>query len=546
MSRGRREQISEGKLNIKKVIFVIVLFLLIVLITISFIYKDKIINLIKPKEEISIEKEEVEKEKTIDELALEFGGEIIEKPKKDTFFISKEDKIYTLYADGEIVEEKVSFWNGQSSKPAIDEAGNYNIYTAEELKWIADQVISGEENFAGVTITLRKNLDMGARIKEDNTWEGPVWTSVVGFLDELPEKDKKTSDKKKEKEDDDGKEKLKRFAGTFNGNECTIRGIYIDADKNYQGLFGYSTGTVENLILKNSYISGNDATGSIVGLNGGMVRNCATIDTLVVGKTSKTGGIVGNNMSNATITQSYTERGVVLGKEYVGGIVVYTNNNAIITECTNTAEVVGESYTGGISGIAFFGTTIQNIDNSGKIKSKNYTGGIIGFSEAQIEKAINRGEILGEDFVGGLVGVNFTMGNVSKSYNSGSVEGNNNVGGIVGTNNAATSNCYNKGKIVANGYRAGGICGQNATGSTIYNCYNIEKVEGNTIGGVVGGDFGTTTNCYYLDTIFENITSEQSKTEEDMKNNILQNLGEEFAQDINNFNEGYPILGWQI
>ena len=50
----------------------------------------------------------------------------------------------------------------------------------------------------------------------------------------------------------------------------------------------------------------------------------------------------------------------------------------------------------------------------------------------------------------------------------------------------------------------------------------------------------------FLFIIFENITSEQSKTEEDMKNNILQNLGEEFAQDINNFNEGYPILGWQI
>ena len=71
---------------------------------------------------------------------------------------------------------------------AIDEAGNINIYSAAELAWVANQVINGEKNFSGVTITLRKNIDLGARQKDDGTWEGPDWKPIIGFLDEIPEK----------------------------------------------------------------------------------------------------------------------------------------------------------------------------------------------------------------------------------------------------------------------------------------------------------------------------------------------------------------------
>lgn len=560
MSRGKRAEMPEIKLNIKKVIMVVIVILLIVACIVSVVNKDKILKLFENEDKESEEQLDSNEEntKTVEDVLAEFGGEVIEQPKSDTYFVSKEGKTYTVYADGEVVEEKVSFWSGQSSKPAIDEVGNINIYSAEELKWVADQVINGEANFSGVTITLRKSLDFGARIKDDGSWEGPIWTSVIGFLDELPNDDEeKDSDTEKTEENEEtgvtedvadaNKENLKRFHGCFNGNGFSIRGICVDSDKNYQGLFGYSTGTVENVTLKNSYISGNMGTGGIVGLNGGIVRNCATQNTIVAGNDGKVGGIVGISMTGSTITQCHTENGQVKGKEYVAGIAGYVNNNTTITECSNFAKVLGEDYVGGIAGIAFFGTTIQVSDNEGKIQGNDYTGGIVGYSQAQIEKVYNTGAIAGGNFTAGLVGANFTMGDISKSYNTGDINGNNNVGGIVGTNNASTSNCYNTGNIKAQGYRAGGICGQNATESFIYNSYNIGKVEGNdSKGGVVGGEFGTSTKCYYLNTILENVETEQSKTEEDLKNNILEALGQEFVIDVNGINNGYPVLEWQI
>ncbi len=548
MGKGKREAISEKKLNIKKVIMVIIVFLLIAGCIVSVINKDKIASLFAKDEEPQNEEPIVaeEPQKTIEEILQEFGGEVIEQPKTDTYIVSKEDKMYTIYDDGEILEEKISFWNGKSSKPTEKE-NNIDILTPEEFKWVAEQVINGEQNFSGKTINLRKNIDFGARKKEDGNWEGPVWTSIIGFLDELKKDEKEEKDASKNEQDDEKGENLKRFAGTFNGNGFSIRGIYIDSDKNYQGLFGYSTGTVENVILKNSYISGALGTGAIVGLNEGTVKNCVTLNTIVKGKESKVGGIVGINMSEGIIMQSHTQKGSVQGKNYVAGIVGYVNNNSTISECSNSAEVIGEDYVGGIAGIAFFGTTIQTNNNENKIKGKNYVGGIVGYSEAQLDKTYNISDVEGEDYIGGLVGANITMGEVSKSYNTGKINGKNNVGGIAGTNNSTISNCYNKGALKATGYRVGGICGQNATESFIYNSYNIGKVEGTeSIDGLVGGDFGKTTKSYYLDTLFEKVKTEQTKTEEELKNNILEDLGQEFVSDTKQINNGYPVLKWQI
>ena len=549
MGKGRREEYSERKLNIKKVILVLAIIILIIAVGIvAAINRDKLFG--NKKDEYSFEENiEIEKtEKTIEDILAEFGGEVVENPKSDTYYVEKAGKTYTIYSDGEIIEDKVKFWTGKSSKPAIDEAGNINIYTAEELKWVAEQVINGEENFSNVTITLRKDLDFGARIKEDGSWEGPIWSSVIGYLDEIIEKANKD---KKDDEDkielDPNKENLKRFNGCFNGNGFSIRGIYVDSDKSYQGLFGYSTGTIQNVVLTNSYISGGTGTGAIVGLNGGVVESSVVKNTIVNGKDSKVGGVVGISMTSSTIRKVSVELGQVKGNEYIGGIAGYVNNNARITDCSNNSKVVGQNYTGGICGVVFFGTTISSSNNSGIVEGKSYTGGIAGYSQAQIEKVYNDKDIKGEDFVAGLVGANFTMGDISKAYNKGNVSGGNNVGGIVGTNNASITSVYNTGDVKAEGYRAGGICGQNATDSFIYNSYNIGKVEGTeSLGGIVGGDFGTITNCYFLDSILPDDNSENAKTEEDLKNNLFEDLGVEFVSDKDGkTNNGYPILSFQ-
>ena len=151
MSRGRREEIVERKLNVKKVILIIGIILLISICVIAFINKDKILKKFKnfeDEKDFSLENKQENEGIKIEDVLAEFGGEIIEHPKTDTYIVLKDGKHYTIYSDGEIIEEKISLWNGQSSKPAIDEVGNYNIYSEEELICLTIKRYLQVESFA--------------------------------------------------------------------------------------------------------------------------------------------------------------------------------------------------------------------------------------------------------------------------------------------------------------------------------------------------------------------------------------------------------------
>ncbi len=85
-------------------------------------------------------------------------------------------------------------------------------------------------------------------------------------------------------------------------------------------------------------------------------------------------------------------------------------------------------------------------------------------------------------------------------YNTGVINsyfyGNEYVGGVVGDNYGTITNCYNTGEVEGNDY-VGGVVGENDYGATITNCYNTGDVHGdNCVGGVVGENDGTITNCY--------------------------------------------------
>ena len=333
---GRRERIygessDNKKINIFKINIVILIILLIVTIVYFTFFRkkeDKKISQIDEHEEI-VEVSE-EKPKTVEEIVSEFGGEISEKIKEDTCYITKDGKEYTAYSDGEVVEGKIVPWTGEATEPPADEAGNYNIYKPEELKWIANQIISGEKNFGGVTITLRNNLDFGARENGEHNWDGPKWESMIGFLDELKKDDEQNNNSSNENTESTEatnstettettevpdpnievtEENLKRFAGIFNGNNYWIRGIYINQEERYQGLFGFQTGTIQNLTLRKSSITGGDGTGAFAGLNGGTIVNCHTISVEVNGNKNKVGGISGINMTGSWIENCSTYDG---------------------------------------------------------------------------------------------------------------------------------------------------------------------------------------------------------------------------------------------
>lgn len=329
MSSGRREfkEHSNKKINIVKVLIAIIL-IIIVIIGIIFLVKylnNSNTNLEDKKEELETALENTtSKEKSIEEIVAEFGGEVKEKIKADTYYVEKDEKEYTIYSDGEIIEGRVVMWDGTSQKPAIDEAGNINIYNPAELRWIAEQVSSGEKSFAGVTINLRNSLDFGARKNDEGVWEGTAWTPIIGFLNQ-PEEETQTENEAEITTDETvevTQEYLKRFAGTFIGNGCSIRGLYINTNDKYAGLFGYQTGVITSLNIKNSSITGAESVGAFVGLNGGTVQNCTINNVEIIG-TEKVGGIVGTTMTSSTIEDCKTDgsKSMIIGDKYVGGIV---------------------------------------------------------------------------------------------------------------------------------------------------------------------------------------------------------------------------------
>ena len=238
------------------------------------------------------------------------------------------------------------------------------------------------------------------------------------------------------------------FQGTFDGNDNTITGLYINPTS-YAGLFGY----VSNAEIKNL-----------------TMQNCK----------------------------------VVGGREYVGNFVGNADDS-IISNCgAEETEVSGYDNFGGIVGYAN-GTTIANCYNTGSVREGRFNvGGIVGnFSSGTITNCYNTGSVSGAgDFVGGIVG-DASGTTITNCYNTGSVSASlDYVGGIVGECSSGTiTNCYNTGNVGASS-SVGGIVGCVWAGTvTITNCYNTGSVSSSSVGGIVGGVLATAiiTNCYYLE-----------------------------------------------
>ena len=337
------------------------------------------------------------------------------------------------------------------------------------------------------------------------------------------------------------------FQGCFDGNGYAVRGIYINTQKGYQGLFrnSYSDSVIANLGVAESYIYGGLYVGGVVGDNNGTVTNCYNTGSVtgkdyvggVVGCSDSTftncyntgivngndnvGGVVGYNADDGgTVTNCYNT-GSRTGKEYVGGVVgdayktdvtncyntgsitgkedvggvVGDGSNSTFTDCYNTGSVTGEKHVGGVVG---WGSNVTDCYNEGIVSGNEYVGGVVGRG-SNVTDCYNTGNVKGIDDVGGVIGSGAA---VTNCYNTGSVTGGRvisyDVGGVVGENNGTVANCYNTGSITGK-YWVGGVVGYNAYGtSTVTNCYNTGSVTGGdeSVGGVTGHNRGTVTNCY--------------------------------------------------
>ena len=359
----------------------------------------------------------------------------------------------------------------QEAKQAAD--GYYEIHNQGQLRWFADQV-----NNNGKT-------DINARLMNDITINSKV----------LDDKGELIADPSNLKSWTPIGRNGNSFTGTFDGGGFTIHGLYFNNNTTgYVGLFGFvgAGGTVKNVTLADSYVSGSWYVGGICGQNyGGTVEGCRNTGR-VYGTMQFVGGVCGYN--NGSLQKS-CNTGIVTGNQNVGGVC--GKNEGTLKNSSNNGEVIGNShYTGGVCGWNN-GGTIEGCRNTGNVSGNQYVGGVCGFntsdsgSKNTIQECYNSGTVSGSGtYVGGVCGYNSTRSTLEKSYNTGTVSGANTVGGVCGYNDNTVNGCYNIGGVSStSGNNVGGVCGKNAEGGTVKNCYYLVGTSDNAIG------IGEGTNC---------------------------------------------------
>ena len=315
---------------------------------------------------------------------------------------------------------------------------------------------------------------------------------------------------------------INNFEGIFEGNNHIIENMYIENEKDNQGLFGINKGVIKNLRLNNNtVISTMSNIGTVAGQNMGKIQNIKVLGGIVKGR-QQVGGISGKMVGSETeIIDSYNIATITYDESYgdyrgwwIGGIVGQISDGANILRCCNEGSITGTSA----------------------------TGGIVGLSSGNIEQCFNLGTITankGHDeqiSAGGITGWNTYSGEgkIIDCYNLGTIYSTDgNIGGIAGkvggtdTAESVIENCYSAGDLVGNG--ATGIVG---CSYTIMN----NSIITNTYWRVDSG-----AECGIRDQNGNNIDTQiLSKTKEEIEA-LANELGDSYVSNVN----GYPILIWQ-
>lgn len=261
--------------------------------------------------------------------------------------------------------------------------GVYQISNAEELDWLSWYVNVGNTS---VNAVLTKDIVYNANLLTEDG-EGNH------SLNSAPENGFKTWTPIGE---------YKTYQGTFDGQNHTISGLYVNSNAGRKGLFGRASGVIKNIMVSDSYIYGENAIGMICGESGGTIENCHSSG--IVTGLSSVGGICGKNNSSGTILNcsnqaaisTYAGNGYGTKGWYAGGITGENRGN--INRCSNTGTVTAAGrYAGGISGIEDRNNAQSSIAycyNMGNITAnEDYAGGISGGYQVNISHSYNVGNV---------------------------------------------------------------------------------------------------------------------------------------------------------
>lgn len=265
-----------------------------------------------------------------------------------------------------------------------ESSGVYQIGTAEELLWFAQEVNGGNTGIKG---QLTADIDLSGI-----DWPG------IGSTDN-------------------------RFAGSFDGQGHTV--TFNNAD---WGLFGYVRGSENAVVtIKNVKTKGSiNRSGIANEVAYTHLENCingATVTATRYRAAGVVGASVGVNLGNGT-----------------------TANDVKITNCGNEASVTAPSTVGGIIGWANVNTRLDNCYNTGNINGNEDVGGIAGFLQASfrgetyVKNSYNTGTVTGTANVAGIAGNLMNTVVISNCYNAGKAHYA--IAGYVYNNTVKINGCY--------------------------------------------------------------------------------------------------------
>ena len=323
------------------------------------------------------------------------------------------------------------------NKPAVAEDGYYEIATAAQLKWFADEVNGGKPE---LNARLVRDIDLSSICSEISPW-----TPIGDYS------------------------KNASFRGTFDGQDHKITGLYLknnttdfsNVNNYYKALFGYCDGvTIKNLSVYGEALASSGRY--IAGIAG-------SVHAIYTHRTS----IIENCHSYVTMTGTPTNN-MLYG--YAG--IAAAAKDTIIRNCSNNADITGyQGYTGGIVADASNGTvTIENCWNTGNVHLRGWqsefrgVGGIAGCLEntATVTNCYNTGNISFfyktqriAQAAGGIVGL---VGDTSTSSST----------------NVTLTGCYSMGKVSGE--------------------YDDKASMGALVGGIIGDKTTLTAEkCFYRD-----------------------------------------------
>ena len=156
-----------------------------------------------------------------------------------------------------------------------------------------------------------------------------------------------------------------------------------------------------------------------------------------------------------------------------------------------------EPFTGTLDGAGFRITNLTIGDENNPV---DYIG-LFGKTEgAAVTDVRFEGTVVGDEFVGGLIGRADSGTSVAGSNTAGSVTGRTNTGGLIGTvgNGGSVSDSSSSAAVVGEGEDTGGLIGDLNTAASLTRTYATGSVssDGNNVGGLVGRSQGSVTESF--------------------------------------------------